>query len=163
MVILGIDPGETLIGIGAVKKDGSKLKLLGYECIEIKNSKKKSAPEKLKEVSEKINNIIKKYNPNLVAVEDIFFFKNLKTAIKVAQTRGVLLLECQKSNLKIIEFTPLQVKQSVACYGRADKKQVQSMVKSILGLKDTPKPDDAADAVAIAICAANTNIELLKK
>ncbi len=162
MIILGIDPGETLIGIGVVKKSGSKIELLGYECIDIKNPKKKTTAEKLNEVSEKINLIIKKYNPELVSIEDLFFFKNLKTAIKVAQTRGVLLLECQKNNLKIMEFTPLQVKQSVTCYGRADKKQVQEMVKAILNLKDIPKPDDAADALALAICAANTSEVLIK-
>ena len=159
MIILGIDPGETLIGIGVIKKKGSDISIVNYECITADSNKKTA--EKLFEISEKLSLVIEKYKPDLVSIEELFFFKNKKTIIKVAQARGVLLLECQKQNLKILEFTPLQIKQAVACYGRADKKQVQKMVQSILKLKELPKPDDAADALAAAICASSTN-EILK-
>lgn len=160
MIILGIDPGQTVIGVGVIKKEKSKLEHIWHGCIKIES--KKRNPEKLVEVEEKLAELIKKYKPELVGIEDLFFFKNLKTAIQVAETRGVLLLTCKKQNLKIFEFTPLQVKQAVACYGRADKQQVQKMVKAILGLSDIPKPDDAADALAIAICAGNTSEMLMR-
>lgn len=160
MIILGIDPGQTVIGIGVIKKEKSKLEHIWHGCINIESKKKN--PEKLVEVEEKLTELIKKYKPELVGIEDLFFFKNAKTAIKVAESRGVLLLTCKKQNLKILEFTPLQIKQAVACYGRAEKKQVQKMVKAILELTDIPKPDDAADALAIAICAANTSEMLIK-
>ncbi|MBI3671408.1 crossover junction endodeoxyribonuclease RuvC [Candidatus Azambacteria bacterium] len=160
MVILGIDPGETLIGIGVVKKSGSKIEYIGHECITIASEKK--TEEKLFEIDEKMAEILERHKPDAIGIESLFFFKNLKTAIRVAQARGVLLLACQKKNLKIWEFTPLQVKQAVACYGRAEKKQVQNMVKAILELSEIPKPDDAADALAVAICAANTSEVLIK-
>ncbi len=159
MIVLGIDPGETLIGIGVIKKDGSKLEHINHECIVVEPKQKTS--EKLFEISEKLSCLLEKYKPDLVSIEELFFFKNKKTIIKVAQARGVLLFTCQKHNLKIMEFTPLQVKQAVACYGRAEKRQVQEMVKTILGLSEIPKPDDAADALALAICAANTSEVLL--
>ncbi len=161
MIILGIDPGETLIGVGIIKKDKSDINLVSYECICV-DSEKETA-EKLFEISEKLSYLIETYNPDLISIEKLFFFKNKKTIINVAQARGVLILTCQKYNLKILEFTPLQIKQAVACYGRADKKQVQKMVQSILRLKEAPKPDDVADALAAAICASNTNEILLNK
>ena len=160
MIVLGIDPGETLIGIGVIEKQGSELCLVNYECIEVES--KKETAEKLEEINKKLSVIIKKYKPELVGIESLFFFKNQKTVIRVAQARGVLLLVCKQHNLKILEFTPLQAKQAVACYGRADKKQVQEMVKAILNLSEVPKPDDAADALALAICAANTSENLIK-
>jgi len=161
MIILGIDPGETLIGIGVVKKTKGNIEYINHECIEIDS--KKETSEKLLEINKKLSIILDKYKPELISIEELFFFKNKKTVIKVAQARGVLLLTCQKYGVKILEFTPLQVKQSVACYGRANKKQVQEMVKSILKLSEIPKPDDAADALALAICAGNTSQVLLKK
>jgi len=160
MIVLGIDPGEALIGIGAISSEGSRIKLIGYECIT--TEKGAETADKLLDISEKIAAVLEKYKPDLVSIEDLFFFKNLKTAIKVAQARGVLMLACKQKGVSIVEFTPLQVKQAVACYGRADKKQVQKMVKAILGMKEIPKPDDAADALALAICAANTNPDLIK-
>ncbi len=161
MIILGIDPGDTLVGIGIIKKEGSDISIVNYECIRADSNKKTA--QKLLEISEKLSLLLEKYKPDLVSIEELFFFKNKKTVIKVAQARGVLLLTCQKYNLKILEFTPLQIKQSVACYGRADKKQVQKMVQSILNLKELPKPDDAADALAAAICASSTNELLMNK
>lgn len=153
MTILGIDPGTAAMGYGLIKKD-KKLNAITYGCI--KTSADLSTPERLNKLYQELNLLIRKYKPDIVAVEDIFFFKNLKTVIKVSQARGVILLTAAKKKIKIMEFTPLQVKQAVACYGRADKVQVQKMVKTLLGLKYIPKPDDAADALAVAICCANT-------
>ena len=106
----------------------------------------------MREIAKDLEEIIEKYRPDEVAVEDLFFFKNLKTAVKVAQARGVLLLTAGKGKVPVAEYTPLQVKQAITGYGRADKSQVQFMVKKILNLKTIPKPDDAADALAVAIC-----------
>lgn len=154
MIILGIDPGTAIIGYGVLKKYKDKLKAVDYNCI--KTSPDLSTADRLNKLHKELNLLIKKYKPDIVAVEDIFFFKNLKTAIKVSQARGVILLTIAKSKIKIAEYTPLQIKQAVACYGRADKRQVQKMVKTLLNLKEIPKPDDAADALAVAICCANS-------
>ncbi|MEK7452806.1 MAG: crossover junction endodeoxyribonuclease RuvC [Patescibacteria group bacterium] len=160
MVVLGIDPGETIVGIGIIIKEGFKLEHIHHESIIINPVKKPS--EKLLEINERLSIVLEKYKPDIVGIEELFFSKNRKTAIRVAQARGVLLFTCQKYNLKILEFTPLQVKRAVACYGRADKKQIQAMVKTILKLTEIPKQDDAADALAIAICTANTSEILIK-
>ena len=156
MIILGIDPGTATTGFGVLKKIKSKdkLRIIDYGCI--KTAPDLSTAERLNKLQKELNLLIKKYKPSIVAVEDIFFFKNLKTAIKVSQARGVILLTAAKAKCKIKEFTPLQVKQAVHGYGRAEKKQVQEMVKILLDLKEIPRPDDAADALAIAICCAHT-------
>lgn len=157
MTILGIDPGTATTGFGIIKKlkiKGEKLKVIDYGCI--KTAANLSTAERLEKLFVELNLLIRKYKPDIVAVEEIFFFKNLKTAIKVSQARGVILLTAAKNESIIEEFTPLQVKQAVACYGRADKAQVQRMVKTLLNLKQIPKPDDAADALAIAICCAHS-------
>jgi len=156
MTILGIDPGTAIIGYGLIEKEekGQKLKAIKYGCI--KTSSDFATAERLKVLNKELDSLIKKYRPNIVAVEDIFFFKNLKTAIKVSQARGVILLTIANMNLPIAEYTPLQIKQAVACYGRAEKNQVQQMVRHLLGLKEIPKPDDAADALAVAICCAHS-------
>lgn len=157
MIILGIDPGDTLIGFGVIKKDRQKLSLVDCGCIKINPGKEmqKSTAEKLLELEEELSKIILRYKPELVGIENIFFFKNAKTVIKVAQARGVLLVVCQKNKIKICEPTPLQVKQAVAAYGRAGKTQVQKMISLILNL-DTPiTQDDTADAIAAAIYAAH--------
>jgi len=156
MIILGIDPGTSIIGFGVIKKEGKsqKLQVIDYGCI--CPPSRLSAAQKLKFVYLKLRILIKKHKPDIVAVEDIFFFKNLKTAIKVSQARGVILLAAMQKNTEIKEFTPLQIKQAVACYGRAEKAQVQKMVKSLLGLNEIPRPDDAADALAVAICCAHS-------
>jgi len=156
MIILGIDPGTAIIGYGLIEKEekGQKLKAIKYGCI--KTSKDFTTAERLRVLNEELGALIKKYRPDIVAVEDIFFFKNLKTAIKVSQARGVILLTIANANLHVAEYTPLQIKQAVACYGRAEKNQVQQMVRRLLGLKEVPKPDDAADALAVAICCAHS-------
>ena len=160
MIILGIDPGETLIGYCILEKSRHNLNLIDCGCINISSLAgkiKKNAGQKLAELENQITGLINKHRPELAGVEEIFFFKNLKTAIRVAQARGVILAACHKNNLEILEFTPLQVKQSVTGYGRADKKQVQKMVGMILKLNHPLTQDDAADAVAIAICAAESS------
>ena len=153
MIILGIDPGTAKIGFGAIKKK-KNLELIEYGCIT--TSKDLSTAERLEKLFKELSSLITRLKPDIVAVEEIFFFKNLKTAITVSQARGVILLSAQKKKAQIEEYTPLQVKQAVACYGRADKAQVQKMVKTLLNLEEIPRPDDAADALAIAICCANT-------
>ena len=150
MIILGIDPGLAIVGYGIVECKGNKYKALDYGCI-ITDSKT-LFPERLKIIYDELSFIIDKYNPADMAVEELFFNKNVKTAIKVGQARGVEVLAGINKGLGIYEYTPLQIKQSVTGYGRADKRQVQDMVKLLLNLKGIPKPDDAADALAIAIC-----------
>lgn len=153
MKIIGIDPGTAIIGYGVIDS-GRKLELIDYGCI--KTSADLSTADRLVILNKELEKLLKKYKPDAAAVEDIFFFKNLKTAIKVSQARGVILLTIAHLKIPVYEFTPLQIKQAVACYGRAEKVQVQRMVKTLLNLKDIPKPDDAADALAVAICCAHS-------
>ena len=158
MIILGIDPGTAITGYGVIENIKGKLKAIDHGCI--LTDKKLKMPERLDLLGEELKKIIKKHKPQAMAVEELFFFKNAKTVITVGQARGVILFVgkniSKKQRLDIYEYTPLQVKQAVVGYGRADKKQVQQMVKAILGLNEIPKPDDAADALAIAICCASS-------
>ena len=149
MVILGIDPGTTRIGIGVIKKDKNKTSCLYYGLI------KQPSPAL---ITSEISELIRKYRPEVAAVEKIFFFKNQKTIISVSEMRGVILAALAVNGIPITEFTPLQVKQAVSGYGRSGKSQVELMVRVILGLNQEIKPDDAADGLAIAICCANTII-----
>ncbi len=153
MIILGIDPGTAILGYGIIEATGNKLKLIKFGCFNTEKSM--SDPARLKSLYGELIKLIKKYRPAAMAIERLFFFKNAKTVISVAQARGIILLAAENMSLPIYEFTPLEVKQAVTGYGRAEKQQIQKMVKMILGLKETPKPDDAADAVAIAICGAH--------
>lgn len=150
--ILGIDPGYGRLGFGLIEKAGSELQAIDYGCLETLPNKTFS--ERLLEIASCLKDIIKQAKPDLVAIEELFFFKNLKTAIKVAQSRGAVLLLAAEAGLPIMELTPLQVKQSLSGYGRADKQQIQKMVQMILKLKEKPCPDDAADALAVAIAGA---------
>ena len=154
MIILGIDPGTATTGFGVLKSQNNKLEVLDVGCIE--TDKNLEMPERLNLIAKELKSIIKKYKPQIMAVEELFFFKNKKTVITVAQARGVILFIGKNEGLEICEYTPLQVKQAVVGYGRAEKKQVQQMVKSILGLKEIPKPDDAADALAVAVCCESS-------
>lgn len=155
LIILGIDPGIADTGFGIIEKGGGgKLICINYGSI--KTPAKMKQAERLFIINNELNKIIKKYTPKMVAIEKLFFCSNAKTALIVGEARGVAMLAARQNNLPIQEFTPLQVKQAVSAYGRAGKNQVQKMVKLILGLKEIPKPDDAADALAAAICAANT-------
>lgn len=150
MRILGIDPGTATTGWAILEQRKKEMISVAYG--HISTSPKNSTSERLKEVAFDIDEIIKKYKPSEGAIEDLFFFKNIKTAVKVSQSRGAIMLTLIKAGVKVFEYTPLQVKQSVTGYGRADKKQVQLMVKNILKLREIPQPDDTADAIAIAIC-----------
>lgn len=154
MIILGIDPGTAITGYGLVEKNKSQkpLKCLAYGAIQTNPSF--TAPERLKTLSSELEKLIKRYKPEVLAVENLYFFKNLKTAIPVSQAKGVILLAAAKKNIKVFELTPLQIKMGIAGYGRAEKKQVQRMIQYLLDLEKMPKPDDAADALAAAVCCA---------
>ncbi|MBD3247824.1 crossover junction endodeoxyribonuclease RuvC [Candidatus Falkowbacteria bacterium] len=152
--MLGIDPGIADTGYGVVEKlAGGKIKCLAYGSIKTKAGSK--LIDRLEILKNELDELINEYQPGLVAVEELFFCKNAKTALIVGQARGVVLLTVKMNRLKIVEFTPLQIKQAVSAYGQAGKAQVQKMVKILLNLKEIPKPDDAADALAAAICALN--------
>ena len=150
MIILGIDPGYAIVGYGVLEYKGNKFKVLDYGAITTDASM--DMFERFKSIYDDLNQIIETYNPEFMAIEELFFNSNQKTAINVAQARGVLLLSALNHGVHIFEYTPLQVKQAVAGYGRADKHQIQQMVKLLLNLEKVPKPDDTADALAIAIC-----------
>jgi len=153
MKILGIDPGFGRIGFGVVEKDASGCRAISYGCIE--TDAQKSFIDRLEEMQKELQYLIKKYHPQAAVVEDLFFYKNITTAIKVSQARGVILLTLKQSGVKIIEITPLQLKQAMTGYGRAEKGQVQKMVQMELKIKKKIKPDDAADALALAIVGSS--------
>lgn len=150
--ILGIDPGTATTGFGVIKRIGPKFEFVSCGCILTQS--KVPLEDRLAIINTELELLIEKYQPQEVAVEELFFANNAKTAIAVGQARGVILLTAKKAGLKTHEYTPLEVKMALTGYGRADKKQIQQMVKTILGLTKTPQPDDAADALAIAICHA---------
>lgn len=157
MRILGIDPGLATLGFGIINKKGKKISVLEYGCIETFPGP--TDGERLKSINNQLNKIIKEYQPEIIAVESLFFFKNLKTVMPVSQAKGVVLLTAAKKNIPVYEFTPLQVKMTIANYGRAEKKQVQQMIKTMLCLEEKPKDklkrkDDATDALGIALCYA---------
>ena len=153
-IILGIDPGIADTGFGIIASEKNKLTCLGYGSI--KTSSKLDLPERLEIIYAELNKLIKKHKPDLIAIEELFFCNNAKTALIVGQARGVVVLTAKLNKIKSVEFTPYEVKQAVSTYGHAPKDQVQRMVKLILNLKELPRPDDAADALAIAICAINS-------
>ncbi|MFO7815757.1 MAG: crossover junction endodeoxyribonuclease RuvC [Halanaerobiales bacterium] len=150
MIILGIDPGLATTGYGVIKKKGNSFELIDYDTIT--TSAEESDVDRLSNLYENLLLLINKYKPGQIAVEELFFNKNVKTAIRVGQARGVILLAGSQQGIEVAEYTPLQVKQAVVGYGRASKSQVQQMVKALLNLSEIPKPDDAADALAISIC-----------
>ncbi len=154
MIILGIDPGFAIVGVGVIEYKGNKFKVIDHFAVTTKAHT--PIEERLKTIYDAISEVINKYRPDFVAVEELFFNNNAKTAIQVGQARGVILLSAVNENIPIYEYTPLQVKQAVVGYGRADKLQVQQMVKAILNLSQIPKPDDVADALAIAVCHAHS-------
>lgn len=152
MIILGIDPGTASTGYGVIKNQGSKNK--HFRCLDygvIKTTPSSTTPERLMKLNNDLNKLIKKHRPEILVVEKLYFFKNLKTAIPVSQAGGVILLTAAKNKLPVHQFTPLQVKLAVGGFGRAEKEEVQKKVKKILKLKEIPKPDDAADALAVAM------------
>lgn len=154
-IVLGIDPGLATTGYGIIGQNGNKLKVIDYGKIVTKANT--YMPDRLKIIFDQLNNIIKKHEPKVIVLEQIFFNKNTKTAFAVGQARGAIILCASHFNLKLYEYTPLQVKTAVVGYGRADKKQIKYMVKVLLNLNEQPKSDDTADALAIAICHLNSS------
>ncbi len=155
MIILGIDPGIAIVGYGIIEYKSNKFRVIDYGAITTPSTM--DTTKRLERIYKGIDILVKSYDIDEVGVEELFFNKNVKTAITVAQARGVILLACSHNNKEIYEYTPLQVKQGVVGYGRASKSQVQQMVTSMLNLKEVPKPDDVADALAVAICHAHAN------
>ena len=159
MIILGIDPGLAIVGWGVIAYDRGRFKTLGYGAIRTPAGTR--TEERLAGIYRDLNTIIDHFRPDEMAVEELFFNTNITTGIRVAEARGVVLLCGEQKGLRIAEYTPLQVKQAVVGYGRAEKKQVITMVTGLLGLKEPPKPDDTADALAIAVCHAHSGASRL--
>jgi crossover junction endodeoxyribonuclease RuvC len=150
MKILGIDPGYAILGYGVIETEGSRFLPRGHGAVTTPAGM--ALPERLKLLYAELMDVIERYEPEVASVEELFFNSNAKTALLVGQARGAAVLACVNSGLRIYEYTPLQIKQALTGYGRADKSQMQMMVKTILHLDETPKPDDAADALAAAVC-----------
>ena len=159
MIILGIDPGLAIVGWGVVEYSGSHFTTLGYGSIETPAGM--DTEQRLVLIYEGIKKLIEHYRPQHVAIEELFFNTNQTTGIRVAEARGVIIMCACKMGVKLFEYTPLQVKQSVVGYGRAEKKQVITMVTMMLGLQKPPKPDDTADALAVAVCHAHSGTSRL--
>ena len=161
MRILGIDPGIATIGFAVLDYEKNRFQLV--KCGVITTPAHTSLSSRLNRIFDDLTDLIDLFHPDAVSIEELFFNTNITTGISVAHGRGVILLACQRAGIKIYEYTPLQVKQAVAGYGRAEKKQIMEMVKRICGLQAVPRPDDAADAVALAICHARSSTSLLNK
>jgi len=155
MIILGIDPGYATVGFGIISYEGSKYKAIEYGVIT--TSKTDCLPVRLEKISQSLDTLMDKYKPDAIALEELFFQNNQKTAIFVAEARGATLLTLFKKSKNLFEYTPLQIKQAITGYGRADKYQIQHMVTLLLNLKEIPKPDDAADALAVALTHAQSS------
>ena len=150
--ILGIDPGTATMGWGVVRQEGSRLRYMQHGAITTPSNW--AMPRRLGRLFDGVTQLVEGYRPDTVAVEELFFNTNVTTAITVGQARGVALLAAYRAGLEVAEYTPLQVKQAITSYGRAEKRQVQEMVRALLNLRDIPRPDDAADGLAIAITHA---------
>jgi len=150
MLTLGIDPGTASTGFGLVTERGSKLQFIDHGVII--TTPEDSSQARIRKIYHSVKDLIKNYKPTYLAIERLFFGKNTKTAMMVAHARGIVLLAAAELKIPVAEYTPLEVKVAATGYGKADKRQVQQMVKVLLGLSFDPKPDDAADALAIAIC-----------
>ena len=161
MIILGVDPGYAIVGYGVINYECNRFSIIDFGAI----TTKAGVPfcRRLECIYDEITEIIEKTKPQALAMEKLFYNNNAKTVIDVSQARGVLMLAAQKSGMEVFEYTPLQVKQSVVGYGRAEKKQVQEMTRVILNLDKVPKPDDTADALAMAICLAHSSGSLMGK
>ena len=159
MVILGLDPGIATVGFGIIQGEQGNFASLAYGAIRTEAGLPLS--ERLEIIYQDLNEMLEQFKPDAVAIEELFFNTNITTGISVAHGRGVLLLACRQKGVPIHEYTPLQVKQSVVGYGRAEKKQVMEMVKRLLHLEKIPRPDDAADALAIALCHGRAATSLL--
>ena len=156
MIVLGIDPGTARLGYGVVERQGSQLTMLDYGCIE--TAKDRPPEQRLLLIHDGIDDLITTHRPEAVGVERLFFNRNVQTAMAVGQARGVVLLTAAQHGLPVLEYGPHEVKLAVTGYGRAPKDQVQRMVQMVLSMKQLPKPDDAADALAVAVCTAHAII-----
>ncbi len=154
MIILGVDPGTAITGYGVVQSDGDRLQLIAYGAITTPSDWK--MPQRLQHIYAELVALIRTHQPTEAVVEKLFFSKNVRTALSVGQARGVALLAAAQAGLTIHEYTPLEIKQAVVGYGRAEKTQIQQMVRMLLQLDVIPQPDDAADALAVAICHAHS-------
>ncbi len=154
MIILGIDPGIAIVGWGVIDYTGNKFRTLAYGSIQ--TPKEDSTSARLVQIYDALSAIIERYHPAEIAVEELFFTNNVTTGIRVAEARGVILLCAEQRGLRMQEYTPMQVKQAVVGYGKAEKRQVIAMVTMLLNLPKPPKPDDTADALAVAICHAHS-------
>lgn len=154
MIVLGIDPGTAMCGYGLVSREGSALRMIDYGCIQTLNDR--ALPERLLFIHQAVSELIAEHQPAWVGVERLFFNKNVQTAFAVGQARGVILLAAAQHGVPVLEYGPHEVKVAVTGYGRAPKDQVQKMVQAVLGMTVLPRPDDAADALAVAICAAHS-------
>ncbi len=159
MIILGIDPGLAIVGWGVIEYRNTRFRTIAYGSVQTPAGTR--TEERLLAIYRGIRELIETYHPDAMAVEELFFNTNITTGIRVAEARGVILVAAEEAGVKIFEYTPLQVKQAVVGYGRAEKKQVITMVTMLLGLKAPPKPDDTADALAIAICHAHSGASRL--
>lgn len=165
--VMGIDPGIAIVGFGFIDKNGSKLTPVQYGCIQTEAHTPDE--DRLLHVYEGTVQLIEKYQPDTVAFEKLFFNRNVTNAMSVSQARGVMILAAKQKGLPIAEYTPMQVKQAVVGYGKAEKRQVQEMIRMFLNLQKIPKPDDVADALAVAVCHAHSYLlnskinEVLKK
>ena len=159
MVILGIDPGLAIVGWGVIEHNAGRFRTIAYGSIQTPAGME--TPQRLLTIHQYLTDIIKTYKPEQMAVEELFFNTNITTGIRVAEARGVIIMTGQKYGIPMAEYTPLQVKQAVVGYGRAEKRQVIDMVTRILNLPKPPKPDDTADALAIAICHAHSGCSRL--
>ena len=155
MIILGIDPGYAIVGYGVIDYRNNHFRVIDYGAIT--TDAKTPFNERLEIIYDRLTQIISLHSPEAMSVEKVFYNSNAKTVIDVSQARGVIMLAAQKNKLPVFEYTPLQVKQSVVGYGRAEKNQVQEMVRRILALEKVPKPDDTADALAMAVCHAHSS------
>ena len=155
MIVLGIDPGLATMGWGVLNNERGRYQTVDYGVV--LTPKDETLPVRLAMLEEGVNRLIDKYKPEEIALEELFFNNNVTTAINVAQARGVILLTCVKNCGRLYEYTPLQIKQALTGYGRADKKQIQIMVKTLLKLDAVPRPDDAADALAVALTHCQTS------
>ncbi|MCD6506909.1 crossover junction endodeoxyribonuclease RuvC [Candidatus Poribacteria bacterium] len=154
MIIMGVDPGLKVTGYGVISFQNNTLKSLHYGGI--RTDPDLPTPQRLKRIYDALSRVIREYRPDVLVVEELFFNRNVNTAFAVGMARGVTMLAAEMEGVPVDSYTPLQVKQAVVGYGRASKNQIQQMVKVLLGLREVPAPDDAADALALAICHANS-------
>lgn len=153
MIVIGIDPGLATVGFGVIRTEKNTITPVSYGCI--RTSAEKQSPERLLDIYTEVTALFEKYSPEAVAVEKLFFNKNVTNAMGVSEARGVIFLAAQQKHIPVFEYTPLQVKQAITGSGKADKRQMQEMIKRLLNLNEIPKPDDAADGLSIALCHIN--------